>query len=499
MSSLIVLLKPKLSPNFQKRLSAGFRIVSIILFIGLIFGFLLKGSYSRYLQDDYCYGAEVVRLGFWPVQLHSYFSPMPYNSNRYALTLFSGIAEVLGGPRFSPFITALAIFSWIAGLFYTAFQWHKANHLPKDIWAVWISSFIILFFSFLLAPSQYQVLYWRSAILPYLTPVVLNTFLLGLCFDLSYRKTLHWQIGLVLLLLSLLAGGFSETAALWQFALFSILLVFSIVRKPPWKEFLKPILWVLGGSLLAVLLLGFCPANAQRIQSLQLQQSDLYNLVTKTLRYGYTYIRYAVRIKLLDFIVIAVTGFWLGWRVRGGFRSSPIRIILMALFTGISCYFLVVAVTLPTMYIMSSPPDGRGLFPAQVSIIATVFLMGWLSAQFLTSVKPSWNQNPIVNGTILSLTILSFIFLAAYLPGVYDGMPAYRSRAHYWDLRHEMILNAVSIGEQDLQVPEFNSISQVAEFRQEADFWVNVCAARYYQVHTISAIEGYRGFPVDFN
>ncbi len=464
----------------------------------LLFGYAWKGTYSRYLQDDYCYGAEVGRLGFFPAQIDSYMTPMPYNSNRYSLTLFSGIAEVLGGPAFSPFITCLAILGWAAAFFYTARQWQRWRGAAGDPWITCIGVLAVLFFSLFLAPSQYQVVFWRSAMLPYWMPVILTVFILGLCLKLAQRGSLNLLGGISIGLLGFVAGGFSETAAAWQLTLFGLLFLYAFINRSSWKRMYLSLIWALGGILLALLILAICPANLQRIQSLGMQQPDFRTLAFKSFQFGYTYIRYTIRTKLLDFIAIAALGFWLGWKAKLESKISPLRMMIGGLATGAGCYLLAVASALPTLYTMSSPPDGRALFPAQVSLILAVFIAGWLAAQIIFSWKPDLKQNHVVNGFSIVIGLLLCGYFITCFPGAYADVSAFRSRAYYWDLRQDLMRASIKAGEQDLQVPEFNSLNQVAELRPDAHFWVNTCAARYYQVHSISAQEGYLGFPADF-
>ena len=60
-------------------------------------------------------------------------------------------------------------------------------------------------------------------------------------------------------------------------------------------------------------------------------------------------------------------------------------------------------------------------------------------------------------------------------------------------MRQNMILEAKTGGETHVIVPAFDSIAQILELRPQDNFWVNVCAARYYGISGLSAIEGYNG------
>ena len=68
-------------------------------------------------------------------------------------------------------------------------------------------------------------------------------------------------------------------------------------------------------------------------------------------------------------------------------------------------------------------------------------------------------------------------------------LPEYRARATAWDARNAQILADKAQGLENIQVEEFDSISEISELHPDAGFWVNSCAASFYDVQTISAIE----------
>ena len=51
------------------------------LFPLLLYAYM--GSFMRLSGDDYCYGAYLVRLGFWRAQLESYLRISTYHGDRY--------------------------------------------------------------------------------------------------------------------------------------------------------------------------------------------------------------------------------------------------------------------------------------------------------------------------------------------------------------------------------------------------------------------------------
>ena len=135
----------------------------------------------------------------------------------------------------------------------------------------------------------------------------------------------------------------------------------------------------------------------------------------------------------------------------------------------------------------------RKSLPAIFTLTVAVFFAGCLAAQFLTAWK-LWNPSGFivrVAAAVLALGMLAY--LVSTLPNVYSDISAYQHRAEAWDARHASILAARDRGENHVIVPAFDSIAQIFELYPDEGFWVNVCAARYYQIKGISAVEGYNG------
>ncbi len=235
----------------------------------LLGGYAYRGIFSRYLQDDYCYGAEVVALGFFPAQIDSYFHQMPYNSERFSLTLFSGIAEVSGGPRLAPFLAGISIAVWAAALYFAFTQWNLYFQYQFTRLALLACALAVPIFTFFLAPNLYQVLYWRSAMLPYLTPLIFNTGLLGGFFAILRRGKLTPGAAIVFGLTGFVAGGFSETAGLWQFTLWCLVLIFSWLLNRRERLALIVASIAIAASALAIGIMLLGPSNSAQLQPFQ--------------------------------------------------------------------------------------------------------------------------------------------------------------------------------------------------------------------------------------
>ncbi len=468
----------------------------LILFIALLGGYAIQGIYSRYLQDDYCYGAEVKSQGFFYAQVDSYFNPMPYNSNRYSLTLFSGISESLGGPYSVPFLPVLAMISWAGAIYFVLFQWQKTRQKPIPTFLLILVSLVLLFFTLYLSRALYQVLLWRSAMLPYLVPAVINTYLAGRTIQLSRREKSSKKYWIELFLVGFLSAGFSETAAIWQFTLWGLALIFSFVNRNKSlaaRRVIPLILVILAATLVGMICLIVSPVNFDTNRSVNISSPDLVTAILTSLRFGWDFIYDSIKSLVLPFAVVFLFGFWTGWLAKPE-QSHPVRYFLtrMVVVAAI-CYVISFVSMIPTLLAMASYSGDRALFPAHFILVTGVFSMGWMTSGLFSSLKPTWTTSRSFSALILMLSLGLFVYTARIAPRIYDDISPLRARAAAWDQRQAGILQAKAQGQMHVNVPAFDSIALVLELRPDEGFWVNVCAAKYYGVAGITAIENYNG------
>jgi hypothetical protein len=341
-----------------------------------------------------------------------------------------------------------------------------------------------------LALNLYQVLYWKSAMFPYLTPLIFMTWMLAFFFKIFREKNQSVSAGIGLGLLCILAGGFSETAALWQFGIWGFLFILCYFYRRDNFVPIKILAFPIAGSLVAILIMAMSPANASQLATFK--RPDLVGLIYYSLIYAFDFIRTTLSGMILPFLIVGCFGglfaFHTSTIVKSNLKSLLIKIVLIVLF----CYFSCVAVTLPTMLAMSAYPGDRALFPALFTLVITVFLLGWLVTGYVLSL-----DIPMVRTGAGVLAIGVGVFLLFYLvrtaPRVYSDLSASQHRAEAWDVRHLSIIAAKNKGDKQIIVPAFDSIAQILELYPQGGFWVNSCAARYYGVEGISAVEGYNG------
>jgi len=466
----------------------------IFIFIGLLSIYGIKGTYSRYAQDDYCYGYKVHDMGFWNMQIQSYIHTNQFNSDRYSLTIVHSLVELSGGPKTVPLLPTLEIIAWFACLLFVFYQIGQAFYARAAYLVASLSALTIVFFTFYLAPNQYQNLFWLSAMQTYTTPLILATLLFGFLISIARAPKLRVPFAIGLGLLAFFAGGFSETTGLWQFTCWGILLAWALIyrnKSTLARNAIQPALILIGADALALVVMALCPANFNT--GGVFTHPDIITLIRSSLSFAAGFLWFDLRGTPLPYLVIILLGFF--GSVSHGFKDGmKVKTIFIEILAAILVlYALTVVTMLPSMYANSTYPGDRALLPAQFALTVCLFLIGWKMAELFAALRP----NAISARTFIIFQGLLGLALCVYMvritPRVYDKLPAYQARAQAWDLRQVLILKEKAAGIENVIAPAFDSVYGITELHYEATNWVNQCAAWYYGVQTIATVDNYAG------
>jgi hypothetical protein len=453
-------------------------------------GFVVIGLMTRYWADDFCYASIFKLHGFWGAQVYSYLHVIMYASNRFSLTLFSGVSDLIG-PEAIRFLPALAVISWMSTATLATRQVGKIIRLPFSWAETLLAAGAVVFMTLYQTPNRFQVLYWRSGMLPYLAPLIVMTLISGLIlWEAQKEKTsVFWQV--IIAILSFLAGGFSETAAAFQtgFLLVALLAAWLARRSGSRLAFraLPYLFAALVGTLISMVLLLVAPPNHAR-------QSDLPNppapvkLVSLSLVYSFDFIRESLRgLPLPSAINLSLFGllsFMAHLRnLDTVWRSLSLLKIPAA---AAACYLLTVCSVAPSVYAESAFPELRALVIPQFALVLTTAAWGWAIGETLCAVIRWVRLNTFATNLalILGLCLLSLYMLRTTVK-VYAELPKYAQRAAAWVARDLQIRQAQKDGIRDIQVKALDSISGVYELQPDPRFWINACAADYYGMDAI--------------
>lgn len=477
------------------------KIILILLLLVSLSGLVMysiKGFTARYAQDDYCYGYRLNENGFFANQVYSYFQPTEYNGNRYALTFSYNIIELLGGPKFYPVVPALLIVLLTVAAAWFVFQLLPAQdskHLTLLV-ALAASGFGIFFF-FYLSFNLYQVLFWLSAQQTYLMPMVSYAIVMALLLRFSTVEKVKFQHYFLLGLVVFYAGGGSETPTVWFLTVIGMLLIYSWVKRDSifsTQAARKLLLVTFGVTILATIVLAVSPTNGQSLRS---TPSPI--LVAAKVSFGYAvdFLVSSIKSLPLPYAVVAVFGFFAARFVVPAKERRWTQSALTVLVGSVIVYLLCVVTMFPTMYAMSVYPGPRALITAQFTLLLFMIILGWEGERILRPLISKFPQlgvwSTVLVG-IIGLMLSVYIGRAIYFEA--SDFSQHQARAQAWDMREEMIYDAMAEGQRDVSIPAFDSIYMITELTSDPRHWVNFCAAKYYGVDSLTAIENYQGIGV---
>ncbi len=474
--------------------------ISIVIVLGILaFGIPLtlygiNGSSMRYSGDDYCYAAVFARYGFWEAQWRSYWQSTTYHGNRYSLTLFSHLADTIG-PKANGWLPGLALTSWVIALIFVfRYLARIAAHSMKIVEALLLAEAMV-FLTIHRTPDIAQSLYWRSGMLPYLAPLVFNAilfvvFLLGL----QGRKSFFY--GLVLFLLSLLSGGFSETGLAFQVGIWVAIpvgmYIFFERDKFRSRRVLGLISMVWLGSLAAFLLLALSPVTKARLASLPTPPNfpDLVKMCFLHAKIFAAVTKKQMRenIVIITFFV-AYAFYYFSHQPQRPQRLLSIVWRLTFVFGG--GLFLLLACMAPSAYAASSYPELRALVLARFVIVAIMGAAGWIAGEVIRGLiqpRPHFSWLPAISLVLLGTL---YVYPLLCITEIRTNTPLYQKWARFWDARDQEIRSLAQQGYSEVHVVQIDHvIPNVAELSPDAEHWYTNCAEMYYGVRAIYADQG---------
>ena len=482
------------SAEIYNRVKASAALIAA-LSIGLALAiYAYTGLFMRYSGDDYCYGSLLTKYGFFGGQVNAYTSPTPFHGNRYSLTWFS-LFFSLFPPFVNGLLPALAIILWTLtiNLLLTRLSEATAKNALKN--ELLIASFFLVFISLYTAPDLPESLYWRSAMLPYLAPVVGNLFLIVGIANYPGKKQNLFLWNVTLLALAFVSAGFSETVAAMQLGYLVIwFLIVSFGKQLfDWNVIgtRKPVGIAAIGSILAMTFQFISPS----IHS-QLGDSTFLNSPVES---GLVSIRYTNDFVLdsfksfplphiITFILFFVLSLLVSSRSRERLISVRTLLVVAISVTGL-CYFLISLGMAPSVFVRGVYPNPRALiasrFLVMVAVASIGFVLGGYSSRYMIRLSMGPNHIKLIAAVVL-IGISIYALRGAYR--TYGDLPRYQLWASRWDARDTQIRADLATGARNLEVVRFEKVIQwVGELSADPMVWHNVCAAGYYGAESISA------------
>ncbi|HXQ36371.1 MAG TPA: DUF6056 family protein, partial [Anaerolineales bacterium] len=268
-----------------------------VTLLGLaVFAYL--GFYNRYWADDWCYNDDFKHQGIIK-SIGTYFDGenphRGYPPNRYSFTILSGFLY-LPGIFGTQILATLTIVLWSITLVWIGYNLNRFRLFTSRL-LILLAATLLLFYTLYLSPHRFQILYWRSGVLPYSWTIISGLCILGLVTSQLTRerpsKGIIYATGFV----SFLGGGFSEIGSAFLFSAFTILLLAAWWGKRKSEEWAvktySTILTAWVFLLLALIALVVSPSNARYVD-LNRNPNDPFLVPFLSLRYAFDFILYSL-------------------------------------------------------------------------------------------------------------------------------------------------------------------------------------------------------------
>ena len=452
----------------------------------------LIGTTMRYSGDDYCYAGLFRQHGFLETLRSTYTGPAPFNGNRFSLTVFSGLADAIG-PLASAALPGLFLLLWIGGLTFLLTQLRPFLAVPLAGPALLLLAEVLAFSALAATPDLIQSLYWRSAMLPYLAPIVVFTFVLGLMMRHSIRARFSPVAGASIFVLSLFAAGFSETAAALQLTGLGLLVLAALFSRA-WLAGHAPaafpaIATALAGSLTGSAMLALAPTTWPVVRELR-PAAELASVLQMAVKNAYLFAYGFVFRHSAAVLAAFLMGIGLSLQTLRNLPASKpatlVQLLGSGFAIGVAAAALILASMLPSAYIQSSYPPGRALIGATFTSICGVVAVGWLTGVLGSRVAHKHARLSLVGAGLLLVLVCAFPLVSARES--VRQFPSYLRWARAWDARDLEIRTARELGQNSVEVMLFDKIiPEVAELQPDPDYWYNNCAEWYYDLDRLSA------------
>jgi len=432
------------------------------------------GAFARYVADDYCWAGVLRTQGFLTAQALWYIGYSP----RYAFTFIVNVVE-LAGPAIVPALPATAIVVWLATLSWT----FRQLRLPT-LGAV-LGAEVATLATLQTAPDLGQSLYWQTGMLTYVLPLVLASFLLGwIARAVHTNRLVIWQVALSGLV-TLFAGGLSETYLIPQNVLLTLSIGACILwgPRPSRHVALAHLLGALGGGVLALGIIVVAPATTYRLGGGT--PADLWLAGSAAIATAaYQVLRLVRYFPLTVLVCLVAPGLILRTLAARGLTTVPLGISgrWFALVTAL------VAVTLPfcyfpSFYAQNGNPPARSLIVPGALLTSYLLFVGYSAHRRLSA----WRPAPAVAAAAMLLVVFVPLGIAA------SSVPQVAQAAQYatlWDAEDRLIRTTRDAGQADVRVPSLPPNLGEPYVTGDPANWFNVCVARYYGVRTIAAQGG---------
>jgi len=458
-----------------------------VLFVLAIYAY--GGFFARYLADDYCETA-------WLSSTKNVFAAMmeAYASwlNSYSVLLFVQLSDWGGLWGFKLMPGATIVF-WIITSTWLMYEIGRVLALKRSMAiSLWLAA-LAIFLSLYQTPALYQILYWRTGLIPYTIPLGFFTGLAAFILwyarqplDQARSVRMRWIVSVLIIFVT---GLCETTSALLVGILFlAVILTWLTRAKHQRPDVLIILLLALFWAVVCLLIIALSPGTSSRLDRI-MTNPPLYNPITlgvQVVIYTAQFLWDNLKVTPLPMIIAVTIPFGVMFVQSSDafpFRFSN-RQILIAVAVLFVLMFIAIGFSFAPSAFVRTYPVARARFASHFVMNFCLILAGGLLGVLASQFRLSINTAAIKWSALVLLGVMSLYPLYVSTK-VQAAMPEYKSFASAWDQRDAVIQSAVTNGETDLVVTQLDSIGGVGEYKEDPNHWINRCAARYYRVNSV--------------
>ena len=442
-------------------------------------GLASLGSYTRFMADDYCSAYAAHQFGL----LRSIWYWYIHWSGRYAAFAFDWLVLIKTfGPYGAHLVPPISIALWSAATIaavYLSLQDFSSHHSALMVSILLGVSFVTTVIT--LSPDIAQSYYWLNGMRSYSLPLVLlsaYTFLFLWSMPRLKTNQAIFIACIASLAFAFFNGGFSETYAVLQFAMFVFLVVFQWLtndRKMDTK--FRLLAFAVIGALLSIIVIILAPGNAVR-RAASPPAPAFIKLAQISIG---AYLAFIQEILLSPRQISALIGalfisVWAGFGYKNEINSKSWMIPALVA-GGLILSFVCIP---PSVYgYVNSPP------PRTLSIAVFGLATCWMSASFLIG---SWLAHTLRSsarmeiGLLVAATLLIGISSVMTINYVNQQRGAYIAFAQKWDAMDAQILQARANHQASVTIPAMINWAALERPNDNKKFWATVCYSEYYGI-----------------
>lgn len=463
-----------------------FAALGITIFTAGLALFGYTGLFARLWADDYCYSGFIKTYGWWQGIVQWYLSA----GTRFSTIATVGLVDVFGIAE-TPLQPGLLLIFWVAAWFYLLLQASQVAGWKVEKSWLFLIALAQVYFVTLLAPDRIQTIYWRVATLHYAFP--LPWLMLHFAFILKYLRSRSWVRFWPLFLAGVSAfyiAGQSETTSFMQAAIFGVGLLASwFLLKGSVRSRAAGLMAVsLTATIVVMAIMFLSPDNDRHLEGM-LPPDNLWLIIPVAFRYVFDFIFYSIRGQIIPYLAFFGLSLAVSLLIQ---IHSRIELSNRSWLSGVGGTLALMVLFIfssfaPSAYANLQYPGVRALMPGCFLLLFGLSLTAFFLVSGMIKISRQVGTGWLRTGALL-LLVLSVLYPLRPVPYLLNELETMSVWAERWDARDQEIREAKANGIVDVQVRQIEVIRNLEDLGPDPGIWVNICAARFYGVRTITAI-----------